>query len=154
MTTLANGPDRPESDSAPLPVPWLLRRINQRYRSETAHRLAAAGLGDLPQPGIWVLMAIERGVSEPNQLVRRMGVSKQAVSKLVENLAGAGFVRRTPNRADRRKTALTLTAKGRRAVLVIAAAVHATEQAMDAKLGTDRFAQLTDMLGQLAREEC
>jgi DNA-binding MarR family transcriptional regulator len=153
MTTLANGPDRTGTDSVPLPVPWLLRRINQRYRSETAHRLAATGLGDLPQPGIWVLMAIERGVGEPNQLVRRMGVSKQAVSKLVENLAGAGFVRRAPNPSDRRKTALTLTAKGLRAVRVITAAVQTTEQDLATKLGADRFAQLTAMLGQLARED-
>jgi DNA-binding MarR family transcriptional regulator len=154
MTAVARTPAaRPSKGKASLPMPWLLRRVNQRYRTETAGRLEEAGLGDLPQPGIWALMAIDSGLGEPNQLVARMGVSKQAVSKLVDRLVAADFLARTPNRADRRRTDLTLTTKGRRAVRVIAVAVRATEQTMVTELGADSFAQLTRMLEQLGRKE-
>lgn len=131
-------------------MPWLLRRVIRRYRVETADRLAAAGLGDLPQPGIWALAAIDAGVREPGHLATRMGVSKQAVSKLVDRLVADGFVRRTAVRADRRRTGLALTAKGSRAVRVIDAAVRATEQAMASELGAEPFTQLTRLLEQLA----
>jgi DNA-binding MarR family transcriptional regulator len=138
---------------APLPLPWLLRRVNQRYRAEIAGRLAAAQLGDLPQPGTWALMAIARGEAEPNQLMARMGVSKQAISKLVDRLVASDFVERTPNRTDRRRTDLTLTDKGREAVRVMTTAVGATEEAIVTEVGADSFADLTRMLAQLAGEE-
>ncbi|MGH9093265.1 MAG: MarR family winged helix-turn-helix transcriptional regulator [Acidimicrobiales bacterium] len=149
-TTAGDAPPGPAAVGATLPMPWLLRRVNQRYRAVTAQRLAAAGLGDLPQPGVWALMAIDRGVGEPNELAGRMGVSKQAVSKLVDRLAAAGFVQRTAVPADRRRTGLVLTAKGRKAVRVIGAAVGATEQAMASELGSRHFAQFMSMLAQLA----
>ena len=142
----------PRDGAAPLPLPWLLRRVNQRYRAGIAERLAAADLGDLPQPGTWALMAIA-GEGEPIQLGTRMGVSKQAVSKLVDRLVAGDFVERTPNRTDRRRTDLTLTTKGRKAVRVITAAVNATEHAIVTELGAEPFADLTRMLAQLAGEE-
>ena len=155
MTSSTSGTrgQSPSDGAAPLPLPWLLRRVNQRYRAEIVERLAAADLGDLPQPGTWALMAIARGEGEPNQLGARMGVSKQAVSKLVDRLAASDFVERTPNRTDRRRTDLTLTTKGRKAVRVITAAVNATEQAIVTELGAEPFADLTRMLAQLAGEE-
>ncbi|MHB1584840.1 MAG: MarR family winged helix-turn-helix transcriptional regulator [Acidimicrobiales bacterium] len=133
-----------------LPMPWLLRRVNQRYRAATAERLAAAGFGDLPQPGVWALMAIAGGAGDPGRLTARMGVSKQAVSKLVDRLVAAGYVERRPNPSDRRRTDLALSADGRRAVRVIATAVRATERQMAAELGADSFDQLGQLLTELA----
>jgi DNA-binding MarR family transcriptional regulator len=155
VTSSTSGTRRqdPGGVSAPLPLPWLLRRVNQRYRAEIAERLAAADLGDLPQPGMWALMAIARGEGEANRLGARMGVSKQAVSKLVDRLVASDFVERTPNRTDRRRTDLALTTKGRKAVRVITAAVDATQGAIVTELGAESFADLTRMLTQLAGQE-
>lgn len=136
-----------------VPLPWLLRRVNQRYRSEAAAQLADAGLADLPQPGYWALMALARGADGAAQLVAEMGVSKQAVSKLVDNLASGGFIERKPNHADRRRTELALTPRGREAVEVIASSVQETERRMVAKLGEEPFAELTRVLHELATEE-
>jgi len=134
-------------------MPWLLRRVNQRYRAATADRLAAAGFGALPQPGVWALMAMAAGAGEPGQLTARMGVSKQAVSKLVDRLVDAGYVERRPNPADRRRTDLALSARGRRAVRVVATAVRATERQMAAELGGESFELLRRLLAQLAGED-
>jgi DNA-binding MarR family transcriptional regulator len=134
-------------------MPWPVRRVNQRYRAEIAARLADAGLGDLPQPGYWALMALDHGVHQAGQLATEMGVSKQAVSRLVDALVSADYVTRRPDQTDRRKTELVLSAKGRKAVNVITAGARATERTFVAKLGAESFAQLISMLQQLTREE-
>jgi DNA-binding MarR family transcriptional regulator len=84
--------------------------------------------------------------------VGEMGVTKQAISKLVDILVASGFIDRATNPADRRRTQLRLTSKGRKAVAVIERAVRATEQEFAAELGADPVEELTRMLGQLARK--
>jgi DNA-binding MarR family transcriptional regulator len=131
-------------------LPWLLRRSNQRYRAAVRQRLAENGYEGLPQPGFWALMTLARGGTDAGELIREMGISKQAVSKLVEALVTAGFVERKPNEADRRRMDLLLTEKGRRASDVIGEAVQATEDTIVAELGAERFADLVRTLTQLA----
>lgn len=131
-------------------MPWLLRRVNQRYRNAIAAQLIAAGIADLPQRGYWALAALAGGTNDASQLVSDMGITKQAVSKLVDVVVASGFVDREANPSDRRRTVLRLTAKGRKAVAVIEQAVHATEEEFAAELGTTSVEELTRMLGQLA----
>ena len=138
------------AEAATLPLPWLLRRVNQRYRAEIRAHLDAAGLSDLPQPGFWALMALARGTRDASQLVSDMGVTKQAVSKLVDNLAVAGFVERQPSGVDRRRSDLLLTSKGENAVTVMATAIDATERAFADELGSTRLAQLHETLERLS----
>lgn len=131
-------------------MPWLLRRVNQRYRAAIRDTLAECGFEGLPQPGYWALMVLARGGTEAGHLMAEMGVSKQAVSKLVDALVISGFVNRKPSRVDRRRMDLVLTAKGRKAAGVIQDAARVTDEALVAELGTHRFADFVQMLIQLA----
>ncbi|MGD0391435.1 MAG: MarR family transcriptional regulator [Acidimicrobiales bacterium] len=130
-------------------LPWLLRRTNQRYRAAIRERLAARGFAELPQPGYWALMILAQGGTDARQLIREMGISKQAVSKLVDALVSGGFVERKPNDADRRRMDLLLSSRGHHAAEVVADAVRETEEAVTRELGVDRFAELVQMLEQL-----
>lgn len=153
MTTIgtAVGADRPRGVTTPAtPLPWLLRRVNQRYRADIGHSLAERGFGQLPQPGYWALSVLARGGTEASDLTREMGVSKQAVSKLVDLLVSSGFVVREPHATDRRRTMLGLSARGRAAAAVIEEASRGTEAAMVEALGEDRFASLVQMLTKVA----
>jgi DNA-binding MarR family transcriptional regulator len=96
-------------------------------------------------------MVLARGGTDASELISEMGVSKQAVSKLVDALVTMGFVERKPNRADRRRSDLRLSAKGRRAADVIGDAVRTTEEAFVNELGFERFADLVQMLVQVNR---
>jgi DNA-binding MarR family transcriptional regulator len=131
-------------------VPWLLRRVNQRYRRAIRGELEEAGLRDLPQRGYWALTSLATEARNASDLTREMGVTKQAVSQLVDTLVAAGYVDRQPNQADRRRTVLLLTTKGRRAVDVIESAVRATERHFIVEVGADSFDQLREVLGRLA----
>jgi DNA-binding MarR family transcriptional regulator len=135
------------------PLPWLLRRVNQRYRAAMADRLREAGIEDLPQLGYWALMALSRGANEASQLVGEMGASKQAVSRLLDTLVVGGFVDRKANLTDRRRSELRLTPEGREAVAIIESAAMATERAFVVELGAESFAQLVGTLEKLATKE-
>jgi DNA-binding MarR family transcriptional regulator len=79
-----------------------------------------------------------------------MGVTKQAVSKLVDTLVTAGYVDRKSNQADRRRSDLHLTTKGRKAARIIESAVKSTERGFIADVGAESFGQLRQALDQLA----
>jgi DNA-binding MarR family transcriptional regulator len=134
-------------------MPWLLRWVSQRYRNAITAQLVAAGFEDLPQRGYWALTALAGSTEDASQLVGEMGVTKQAISKLVDMLVASGFIDRDTNPADRRRTVLRLTAKGRKAVAVVEEGVHVTEQEFAAELGAASVEELTRMLGQLARRD-
>ena len=109
------------------------------------------GFDELPQPGYWALMILSRGRTDASQLIAEMGVSKQAVSKLVDALVTLGFVDRRPNTSDRRRTDLRLSAKGRQAADVIGEAVRTTEETLVGELGAKRYEDLVQMLTQLTQ---
>ena len=134
-----------------VPLPWLLRRTSQRYRTAIRDCLAERGFDELPQPGYWALMILSRGGTDASQLIAEMGVSKQAVSKLVDTLVTLGFVDRKPNTSDRRRTDLRLSAKGRQAADVIGEAVRTTEETLVSELGANRYEDLVRMLTQLTQ---
>jgi DNA-binding MarR family transcriptional regulator len=139
----------PASD--PQALSWLLRRSVRRYAAPVAEALAGAGFADLPQRGVWAVSALAQ--SKPGlsgrDLVGRMGISKQAISQLVDNLVASGYVARRPSPDDRRRTLLQLTARGRGAARIIEETVARTESAMADILGRDRLLELHRALADL-----
>ncbi len=140
-----------EPQIGPVPLPWLLRRTSQRYRTAINGSLSKRGFDELPQPGFWALMILSRGDGDAGQLITEMGVSKQAVSRLVDTLVTLGFVDRSPNAVDRRRSDLRLSATGRQAAELIGEAVRATDKALASELGAERLDDLVQMLTQLAQ---
>lgn len=151
-------PASPDRSSHQLPpardqqaLSWLLRRAVRRYRAPVTEALEAGGFGDLPQQGIWAVSALaqaEPGISG-RDLVTRMGISKQAVSQLVENLVTLGYVARDATADDRRRTLLHLTTRGRHAARVIDATVAEMEEAMANTIGRERLQELHRALVEL-----
>jgi DNA-binding MarR family transcriptional regulator len=91
--------------------------------------------------------------SEPGlsgrDLVSRMGISKQAISQLVETLVSLGYVARRPAADDRRRTLLHLTTRGRGAARIIDATVADMEETMANTIGGERLQELHRALVEL-----
>lgn len=128
----------------------MLRSVNQRYRSAIRMGLTEAGLEDLPQRGYWALTTLAGAAGDASDLISEMGVTKQAVSKLVETLVAAGYIDRKSNQEDRRRSNLSLTEKGHEAVGIIASAVRATDRDFIEEVGPASFGQWTHTLARLA----
>lgn len=134
-------------------APWLLRQVSRRYRARVAAALRAATLGSLPQSGAWVLVALASGRRDASELVGTIGVTKQAVSKVLDALVAAGYVARSANPADRRRTDLSLTDEGQRAVATLRTAVQAADRAFATEVGESAWRTTIETLGTLARLE-
>jgi DNA-binding MarR family transcriptional regulator len=127
----------PEVDNTPLsaddvPIPALLRAARGGYTHAVRARLAAAGFEDLPRNGAYILGGIVHRGGTAGDLVRQLGVSKQAASQLIDTLVVRGYLDREVNPEDRRRVTVLVTERGRAA----AAAVGAGVEAIDEELAT------------------
>jgi DNA-binding MarR family transcriptional regulator len=111
-------------------IPALLRAARGSYGRAIAIQLAAAGFDDLPRNGAFILGGMANHGGAASDLIRQLGVSKQAASQLIDTLAIRGYLERQVNPDDRRRMTIALTERGRGA----AAAVRAGVQAVDAEL--------------------
>jgi DNA-binding MarR family transcriptional regulator len=72
----------------------------------------------LPQYRVLVVLSSASDLTG-RQLADRLGVHPSTVTRMIDRLARKRLVRRVPGVADRRETALTLTAGGRRLVATV-----------------------------------
>lgn len=102
-----------------------MRAARGAYARAIRAELHAAGFVGLPRNGAFILARI---AGNPRQdLPAALGVSKQAVSQVIDVLADRGLVDRGPDPGDRRRVALTLTPDGQRALDAVVRAVDAVD---------------------------
>lgn len=113
-------------------MPALLRHARATYGLAMRQSLEEAGFDDIPKNGLYVIggLAMGAGGVPLGQLVKELGVSKQAAGQLVDALVLRGYLARTPDGEDRRKLTVTLTERG----VAAAATQAAVREKIDAKL--------------------
>ena len=100
----------------------LARLLAVAYRQliEGLHvRLAAAGWDDVRPPYGFVLLSLRDRESSVSDLAGLLGVSKQATSKLLDQMAAGGYVMRETSTADARQRMVTLAPRGRRLLAAV-----------------------------------
>jgi DNA-binding MarR family transcriptional regulator len=111
-----------------VPIPALLRAARGAYGHAVRARLAAAGFEDLPGNGPYVLGGMANHGGAAGDLIRQLGVSKQAASQLIDTLVLRGYLDRTVNADDRRRMTIELTDRGRAAAEAVRAGVVAVDE--------------------------
>jgi DNA-binding MarR family transcriptional regulator len=91
----------------------LLAATGRALADELGATMRAAGLTVRPAFG-FVIRAVAAEEPTINRLAELLGVSKQAASRLADEVEAAGFVERFTNADDRRSRRLRLTAAGAR----------------------------------------
>jgi DNA-binding MarR family transcriptional regulator len=111
-------------------IPALLRAARGSYSQAINAKLEAAGFADLPRNGAFVLGGMGNHGGTAVDMIRGLGVTKQAASQLIDTLVLRGYLTRDVNPEDRRRMTIALTERGRAA----AAAVRSGVELIDAEL--------------------
>lgn len=142
--------DNDLSFSSEMPL-WLqLNKVSKRYMDALAARLGHLGI----RRHYFLLVAIGEGKGNltQQQLADLLETDKVLMVSILDNLTKAGMVRRTTNKADRRKHLIVLTPKAQRALpeikKVIAELNHRALKGLPAGMST-RF---TEALAEIKSE--
>jgi DNA-binding MarR family transcriptional regulator len=109
-------------------IPALLRGARGSYAHTIAAFLAEAGCDELPQNGPFVLGGMANHHASAVDMIRGLGVTRQAASQLIDTLVVRGYLSREVNPADRRRLNIELTDRGRAAAEAIAAAIGQVDE--------------------------
>ena len=120
----------PGSPADEVVIPALLRGARGSYAQAISTRLDAAGFGDLPRNGAFVLGGMGNHAGTATDMVQGLGVTKQAASQLIDTLVLRGYLTRDVNPDDRRRMTIALTDRGHAA----ATAVRSGVESIDAEL--------------------
>lgn len=75
--------------------------------------LAAKGYEDVRPAHDFAMRAIDAGATNASELGRRMSITKQAATKVIETLLDRGYIGREPDSDDARRKLLSVTPLGR-----------------------------------------
>jgi DNA-binding MarR family transcriptional regulator len=125
-----------------LGVPGLLRLARRAYGNAVRVALAESGFDDMPRNGAYLLARVYSGRYAVADLTRGLGISKQAVSQLVDTMVTRGYIERKPDADDRRRMQLTLTPRGEAAATVSWHAATTIDEELERRLSADGVAAL------------
>lgn len=126
---------------------WLVGRVAARGRGLVADAIAAEGL-KLMHHAVLAATA-EYGPVAQADLGRRLAVDPKDMVGILNHLQRAGLVLRTPDPADRRKNAVTVTPRGAEVLTRCAALAETANAELLAPLGADEQRQLIALLTRL-----
>jgi DNA-binding MarR family transcriptional regulator len=133
----------------------LLVRARGGYGNTVTAHLWAAGFDDLPRNGPFLLGGMANRGGSAVEMIRSLGVTRQAASQLIDTLVLRGYLSRESNPDDRRRLNIVLTERGRAAAAAIRAATEEVNARLARMLSPSELAGLRAGLAALGeiREE-
>lgn len=123
-------------------LPALLRAARGSYGHAIRRHLRDAGCDDMPRNAPFLVGGMVNHGGDPRQLLRQLGVSRQAQSQLVDALVSRGYVLREEDPEDRRRQTLRVTERGQKAAAASAAGVREVDDALARRITPDQLAGL------------
>jgi DNA-binding MarR family transcriptional regulator/uncharacterized glyoxalase superfamily protein PhnB len=123
-------------------TPTLMRSARGVYAQSIRAHLHAIGIDDLPRNGVFILTGIDTSGGPRPDLTAELGVTKQAISQLVDILVNQGYIERNPDPDDRRRVALQLTERGEQVVEASARAVDEVDHQLLQRVAPEQVAAM------------
>ncbi len=142
-------PTRDALDDVPLSA--LLYVTRGTYTAAVRRAQAKVGCDDVPAAAEVLLNAMEWSGASLESAVRFLGVSKQAVSQMVDTLVARGYLERTRDAADRRRVKLSLTDRGHLAGRAGRTGIEQVDRELVARVGAQRVLHARQTLMALLR---
>ena len=101
----------------------------------------------------WVMLRelLRAGAVNPSQLADTLGMTRGAVSKLVERLCRKGLAERSASEGDRRYQTVALTAAGRKLVPILARLADENDREFFGHLDPEQKTWLVSLLQDIVR---
>jgi DNA-binding MarR family transcriptional regulator len=128
---------------------YWLRYVSNHVSHAFAHKLEAQGV----TVAEWVLLRdmLATGVASPSQLADTLGMTRGAISKLVDRLCQKQLALRASAEGDQRYQTVELTAAGKRLVPVLARLADDNDREFFGHLKPDEKAGLVRLLQEIVR---
>ncbi|MGO9055326.1 MAG: MarR family transcriptional regulator [Streptosporangiaceae bacterium] len=136
--------------SAEFATPTLMRAARGAYAASIRAQLHAIGIDDLPRNGAFILAGIDTTGGPRQDLPAGLGVTKQAVSQLIDTLVSRRYLRRSPDPGDRRRIALELTDRGQQVVDAVQRGVEAVDLQLRERVPAEQIDAMRSALLALA----
>ena len=127
-------------------LPLLLLQARERVLAQFRPLLNAHGVTE--QQWRIVRALLETGPLEPRQIVTLCGISSPSLAGVLARMEELGLVQRERLDHDQRRQLVSLTPSSRRLAARIAPEVEATYQRLEARLGSQRVADLIATLDE------
>jgi len=137
-------------DWGELSTPALMRSARGAYAQSIRAQLHASGFRDLPRNGAFILAGIDAAGGPRQNLPSELGITKQAVSQVIDLLVNRGYLEREPDADDRRRVRLSLTDRGDDAVAAILRGVEAVDRQLESVASPEQVSALRSGLSALA----
>ena len=133
----------------PKSLQILFRDARSAIEAAVRADLAQNGFGDVTPAHSALLRDIGDDGARPSELAAHAGVTRQAITKLVDELERLDLVRRDPDPDDGRGVIVRYTDRGRAGVAIARKRMLALERAYAAQVGADRWAEVRSTLETL-----
>ncbi|WP_030746248.1 MarR family winged helix-turn-helix transcriptional regulator [Streptomyces griseus] len=136
------------------PVGHTLARVSRAHRIAMGRRLRDLGL--YPGQELMMMRLWDCGAVRQSELIQSLGLDPSTVTKMLQRLEQCGYVRRSPDPADRRAVRVEATERGQALRAGVEGAWSDLEASSLAGLAPAERAELARLLGLVAdnlREE-
>jgi DNA-binding MarR family transcriptional regulator len=144
-------------DPTTIPLGMMANRLNKSLEAEFFRRLAHAGHSVLRMPHTMLLEFLPRDGARSGVLASMLGITKQAVGEIVDDLEAADYVERVPDPADRRAKLVMLSPKGAAAFKEVFTVMSTMDSEFASVVGEDRYAEaratLFQLIGHIERDK-
>lgn len=115
-------------------------------------RLAELGFKDFKASYIAFLANLEEGGITNNELARRAGITKQAMSKVVKLLEDDGYIYTVKNERDSRSSQIFINERGKQLLVAVFNCMNEVKDKFYTIAGRERVEQMLDTMVLLVRE--
>ncbi len=142
-----------ETQGSHVPLPGLLEVVREAMFVEFREELAKTGYADIRPTHGCVFRFIRDEGMRLTELAALAGITKQSAGEMVDDLVALGYVERTADPADRRAKLICLTERGKEAQTAGFDLIAELEARWAERYGAERFADLRQLLEEMAARE-
>jgi DNA-binding MarR family transcriptional regulator len=139
-----------DGEGVELATPTLMRAARGAYARSMRAALQEIGVDDLPRNGAFILAGIDNHGGTGQDLPADLGVTKQAVSQVIDTLVSRGYLTRSTDQDDRRRISLGLTEQGRAVVDAIRHGIDAVDVRLRERASAEQVEAMRTGLSILA----